>query len=140
MRSSRKLKFERCKHFHSIEQPLISLDLKFFMIQIKLRYLKSILQSRSSLLPSHCTSSCVYRDQFLLSVVVDGDGFGRSVEGFESFSDSGFVVVDSSRSLATIQQTARHFRVGKIEIQYHLRRTNCFLELNALVNLEEKRE
>ena len=55
MRSSRKVKFERCKHFHSIEQSLISLDLKYFMIQIKSRYLKSILQSRSSLLPSYCT-------------------------------------------------------------------------------------
>ena len=54
MSSSRKLKFVRRKHFHSIEQPLISLDLKYFTIQIKLGYLKSILQSRSSLLPSYC--------------------------------------------------------------------------------------
>ena len=56
MRSSRKLKFERCKHFHSKKQPLITLDLKYFMIQTKLRYLKSILQSRPSLLPSYCIS------------------------------------------------------------------------------------
>ena len=55
MRSNHKLKFKRRKYIHSIEQPLISLDLKYFMIQMKLRYLKSILQSRSSLLPSYCT-------------------------------------------------------------------------------------
>ena len=55
MRSSRNFKFERRKHFHSIKQPLINLDLKYFMIQMKLRYLKSILQSRSSLLLSYCS-------------------------------------------------------------------------------------
>ena len=49
MRSSRNLKFERCRHFHSIEQPLINLDLKYFILQIKLRYLKSILQTKFSL-------------------------------------------------------------------------------------------
>ena len=54
MRSSRKLKFKRRKHFHSIEQPLINLNLKYPKIQMKLRYLKPILQSRSSLLPSYC--------------------------------------------------------------------------------------
>ena len=70
MRSSRKLKFERRKHFHSIKQLLITLDLKYFMIQRKLRYLKSILQSRSSLLPSYCScnrkqlSSFVFRLRF----------------------------------------------------------------------------
>ena len=57
MRSSHKLRFKRRKCIHSIEQPLISLDLKYFMIQMKLGYLKSILQSRSSLLPSYCTFS-----------------------------------------------------------------------------------
>ena len=41
-------------HMQAIEQPLISIDLKFFINQMKLRYLKSILQSRSSLLPSYC--------------------------------------------------------------------------------------
>ena len=56
MRSSHKLRFKRRKCIHSIEQPLISLDLKYFMKQIKLGYLKSILQSRSSLLPSYCTT------------------------------------------------------------------------------------
>ena len=55
MRSSHKLKFKRRKCIHSIEQPLISLDLKCFTIQMKLRYLKSILLSRSSLLPSYCS-------------------------------------------------------------------------------------
>ena len=45
-----KLKNERNKHI----QHLISIDLNFFINQIKLRYLKSILQSRSSLLPSYC--------------------------------------------------------------------------------------
>ena len=54
MRSSHKLRFKRRKYIHSIEQPLISVDLKYFMIQMKLRFLKSILQSRSSLLPSYC--------------------------------------------------------------------------------------
>ena len=62
MRSSRKLKFERRKHFHSIEQPLINLNLEYSMIQIKLGYLKSIPQSRSSLLPSYCS---FYRKPFL---------------------------------------------------------------------------
>ena len=57
MKSSHKLKFEICKHIHSIEQPLITIDLKFFMNQMKLRYLKSILQSRLSLLPSYCIKS-----------------------------------------------------------------------------------
>ena len=55
MTSSRKSKFERCKHFHSMKQPLISLNLKYFIIQIKFKYLKSILQSRSSSLPSYCS-------------------------------------------------------------------------------------
>ena len=54
MRASHKLRFKRRKCIHSIKQPLISLDLKYFMIQMKLGYLKSILQSRSSLLPSYC--------------------------------------------------------------------------------------
>ena len=54
MRSSHKLRFKRRKCIHSIEQPLISLDFKYFIIQMKLGYLKSILQSRSSLLPSYC--------------------------------------------------------------------------------------
>ena len=54
MRSSHKLKFKRRKCVRSIEQPFISLDLKYYMVQIKLGYLKSILQSRSSLLPSYC--------------------------------------------------------------------------------------
>ena len=44
MRSSHKLKFEKRKCIHSIEQPLIGLDLKYFMIQIIIRYLKSILE------------------------------------------------------------------------------------------------
>ena len=57
MRSSCKLKFERRKHFHSIKQLLITLNLEYFMIQTKLRYLKSNLQSRSSLLPSYCRLS-----------------------------------------------------------------------------------
>ena len=43
MRSSHKLRFERRKYIHSIEQPLISLDLKYFMIKVKLRYLRYIL-------------------------------------------------------------------------------------------------
>ena len=54
MKSSHKLKNERSKYIQAIEQPLISIDLKFFINQMKLRYLKSILQSRSSLLPSYC--------------------------------------------------------------------------------------
>ena len=33
-----------------------TLDLNFFINQIKVRYLKSFLQSRSSLLPSYCTN------------------------------------------------------------------------------------
>ena len=57
MRSSHELKFKRRKYIHSIEQPLISLDLKYSMIQIKLEYLKSILQSRSSLLLSYCKNT-----------------------------------------------------------------------------------
>ena len=55
MKSSHKLKNQRSEHIQAIEQPLISLDLKFFIKQMKLRYLKSFLQSRSSLLPSYCT-------------------------------------------------------------------------------------
>ena len=58
MKSSHKLKNERSKYIQAIEQPLISIDLKFFINQMKLRYLKSILQSRSSLLPSYCSSLC----------------------------------------------------------------------------------
>ena len=54
MKLSCKLKFERHKYFHLIKQPLITLDLKYFIIETTLRYLKSILQSRSSLLPSFC--------------------------------------------------------------------------------------
>ena len=56
MKSSHKLKNERSKYIQAIEQPLISIDLKFFTNQIKSKYLKSILQSRSSLLPSYCRS------------------------------------------------------------------------------------
>ena len=55
IKSSRKLKFEGCKHFHSKKQLLITLDLKYFIIQTKLKYLKSIIQSRSLLLPTYCT-------------------------------------------------------------------------------------
>ena len=54
MKSSHKLKNQKSEHIQAIEQPLISLDLKFFIKQMKLRYLKSFLQSRSSLLPSYC--------------------------------------------------------------------------------------
>ena len=61
IRSSHKLRFKRHKCIHSIEQPLISLDLKDFMIQLKLGYLKSILQSRSSLLPSYCIKCHLFR-------------------------------------------------------------------------------
>ena len=53
-KSSHKLKNERNKYIQAIEQHLISIDLNFFINQMKLRYLKSILQSRSSLLPSYC--------------------------------------------------------------------------------------
>jgi len=53
VRSSHKLRFKRRECIHSKKQPLISLNLKYFMIQMKLGYLKSILQSRSSLLPSY---------------------------------------------------------------------------------------
>ena len=60
MRSSHKLRFKRRKCIHSIEQPSISLDLKYFMIKMKLWYLKSILQFRSSLLPSYCTVFAVW--------------------------------------------------------------------------------
>ena len=37
MKSSHKLKFKRNKYIHSIERPLISIDLKFGKNQIKLR-------------------------------------------------------------------------------------------------------
>ena len=56
MRSSHKLKFKRRKCIYTIKQRLINLNLKYLVIQIKLEYLKSILHSRSSLLPSYCTS------------------------------------------------------------------------------------
>ena len=56
MKSSHKLKNERSKHIQAIEQPLININLNFFINQMKLRYLKSILQSRSSLPPSYCKS------------------------------------------------------------------------------------
>ena len=69
MRSSRKLKFERRKRFHLIKQPLITLDLKYLMIQTKLRYLKSILQSRSSLLPSYCSASVLKLVLFRLFLI-----------------------------------------------------------------------
>ena len=64
MRSSRKLKFERHKYFHSVRQPLFSLDLKYFIIEIKLRYLKSILS-----LVRHCSHPTVvtYWKHFLAS-------------------------------------------------------------------------
>ena len=59
MKSSHKLKFERSQYIHSTEQPLIKTwfeefdlkDLKFYKNESRL---KSILQSRSSLLPSYC--------------------------------------------------------------------------------------
>ena len=55
MKSNHKLKSEKSKHIQAIKQPVISIDLNFFFInQIKLKYLKSILQSRSSLLPPYC--------------------------------------------------------------------------------------
>ena len=57
MMSSHKLKYERSQYIQAIEQFLINLNLKYFMIQIRLGYLKSILQSRSSLLPSYCRLS-----------------------------------------------------------------------------------
>ena len=38
MKSSCKLKNKRSKHIQAIEQSLISIDLKFFMNQMKLRY------------------------------------------------------------------------------------------------------
>ena len=40
MRSSRKFKFERRKHFHSIEQLLISLDLIIFYDTNRIKILK----------------------------------------------------------------------------------------------------
>ena len=54
MKSSHKLKNERNQYIQAIKQPLISIDLNFFINQIKLRNSKAILQSRSSLLPSYC--------------------------------------------------------------------------------------
>ena len=38
MKSSHKLKNQKSEHIQVIEQPLISLDLKFFIKQMKLRY------------------------------------------------------------------------------------------------------
>ena len=69
MRLICKLKFERCKHFHSIKQPLISLNLKYFMIQIRLRYPKSILQSRSPLLLSYCMCLDISRLHNMISEI-----------------------------------------------------------------------
>ena len=48
------LENKRSKHNHSIEQFLINLNLNFYINLIKIRYLKSILQSRSSSLSSYC--------------------------------------------------------------------------------------
>ena len=62
--SNHKLKFKRRKYIHSIKQS-INLDLKYFMI--KLRYLKSILQTRSSLLPTYCIFSFIHCDKPTLS-------------------------------------------------------------------------
>ena len=75
IRSSRKLEFERRIYIHSIEQPLITLNLKYFVIQMKLRYLKSFLQSRLSLLPSYCMyHTDGVHTHILLSLVTNKSG------------------------------------------------------------------
>ena len=59
MKSSHKVKNKRIQHIQAIEQPLINIDLNFFIYQIKLRYLKSILHSKLSLLQSYCTTQLI---------------------------------------------------------------------------------
>ena len=60
MKPSHKLKIE--KYIQAIKQPFISINLNFFAHHTKLRYLKSILQFRSSLLPSYCITSTFCRN------------------------------------------------------------------------------
>ena len=54
MMSNHKLKNEKSLYIQAIEQLLININLNYFTYKIRLRYQKSILQSRSSFLPSYC--------------------------------------------------------------------------------------
>jgi len=81
------------------------------------------------------TPLSIHGSQFALAVVVDGDGFGGGVEGLEPLGDRLLVVVDAAGCLAAVEKAPRHFRVGKVEVQNHLRRADRLFELNPLVHL-----
>ena len=116
IRSSHKLRFKRRKCIHSIEQPLISLDLKYFMIQMKLEYLKSILQSRSSLLPSFCTYLIYhatfpqsYRDVGKSKLFLRLDQQRRQSLGQESFENAMLSHQDTRHAWWTNHKSSRKY-------------------------------
>ena len=84
MMSNHKWKNEKSLYIQAIEQLLININLNYFTYKIRLRYQKSILQSRSSFLPSYCI--LMEKDWEMdglkkLGRGMDGGKIGRRVDG-----------------------------------------------------------